>query len=359
MDAASNLSCADPEQLGSRYYLERPLGSGAMGQVFEAFDLSLSRKVAVKTLLPECKEEQWVQRFLQEARAAAQLEHPGIIPIHDLGYSADERPYLAMRLVQGETLGAVIQRLADGDEETHRQFSFSRRLQVIARVAEALQFAHDRGVLHRDVKPDNILLGTRDEVVLADWGLAGFSKPEELGPAADPESRATGLSADGQIVGTLGYVAPEQLTGESAGDAHLDVYSLGATMYQLFTLRTPHSQQGTLSDVVGRILTEEVPPADDFLHAHQGRVPRHIAMIIEKATARDPAQRYGSCLQIAAAIQDYLDGEAPAVCICTGTKSLLWRMLRLLDNHPHAFVVGGLLAVLIPVLELILILMLW
>jgi serine/threonine protein kinase len=240
----------EPDLTETKYEVLRVVGRGGMGTVYAALDTALGREVALKLSLG-AESAETRERLRREARVLARLEHPGIVPVHDVGTLPDGRVFYVMKLVQGERLDAWVRRLPE------------RRavLSLFQRIGEAVAFAHARGVLHRDLKPDNVMVGAFGEALVMDWGIA-----KELdGDWAEP---------GGLVVGTPGYMAPEQSRGGLV-DARTDVYGLGAL----------------LSFLVGR----EVPPA--------------LGSICAKATARAPEDRYASALELVADVGRFLDGS--------------------------------------------------
>lgn len=330
------------------------LGLGGMGRVWRAEDRELRREVALKELRPElAAREEFRARFLREAQATGQLEHPNIVPLHDLGLSGDGTPYFTMKLVRGESLESVIARLSSGDAEAHRQFSFGRRLGIMREVCDALDYAHSRGVLHRDLKPSNVMLGPYGEVMVLDWGIARRLS-EGLEEVSEGVSEP-GRTEVGQFLGTLGHAAPEQMLGDPV-DARADVYAVGVLMYHLLALRPPYAPS---QDLVQRMLEEDPPTADQFLHPVQGRVPREVSRIIERAMHRDLSLRYGSAAELRKDLQDYLDGQAAVVCVPTGLKRGVYRLARWIDDYPFLMILLLTLLVMVPIVEAVVIFMLW
>ena len=263
-----------PDLSGTRYRLGRRVGRGGMGSVYLAEDTALDRRVAVKVLDLDDADGALAVRLAEEARILARLEHPGIVPVHDVGRLPDGRVFYAMRYVEGEPLHRALAGLG----------GLPARLRTFVRACEAVAYAHDRGVIHRDLKPENVMVGPFGEVLVMDWGVARV-----LGET--PERR--------EIVGTPGFMSPEQAEGAAAIDARSDVYSLGALL---------------------RFLLPERPP-------------RALTSICDKASERDPARRYAGALELGAEVNRYLDGlrvEAHA-------EGVTDRALRLYGRHKVAF----------------------
>jgi hypothetical protein len=254
---------------GPRYEVGPLLGRGGMGAVYRAHDLELDRDVALKVLAVDADETVGGERLGREARLLARLEHPGIVTVHDRGRMEDGRPYYVMRLVRGVRLDEHARRVGRGD-----------LLRIFLGVCDAVAFAHARGVIHRDLKPDNIMIGEFGEALVLDWGVAKSVGPE---PEASGKMRtipASGLeTADGAAIGTPGFMAPEQAAGHSARvDARADVFGLGAIL---------------------RAVLRESGQA----------VPAPLAAIIDRATALDPDARYTGADRLAEDLRRWLDGE--------------------------------------------------
>jgi serine/threonine-protein kinase len=324
--------------LPDRYQEGKLLGKGGMGVVVQAEDRDLARPVAVKKLHAGGRNPDQVDRFLREAQLTAQLEHPGILPVHDLGVDQGGDFFYVMRLVQKEeTLRSVIDRLQAGDEATHRELTFERRIEIVQQIARILQYAHSRGVIHRDVKPENIMLGGFGEVYLVDWGLAkatGVSKDPIAPPAAVGDATQTQA---GTLLGTPRYMAPEQAQGKPATPLS-DVYSLTAVLYELLSLHHYMGEdRGSLEDLLRKVLND--PPV--FAAAHydprNGRVPPHLAVICMRGLEKNPAKRFASALELERALQQWLEGEGAVMCAVTLQLSLLNRYKRLLTRHPRIF----------------------
>lgn len=264
-----------PDLAGTRYRLIDKLGQGGMGGVFRVEDTALERQVALKVITVGDRESDWPARLLQEARVIAKLEHPGIVPVHDAGMLADGRPFYTMKLVQGKRL--------DGHVATTP--GLSDRLRIFLRICDAVAFAHAHGVLHRDLKPGNVMVGPFGEVLVMDWGLSklvGTSSGAATGAPAKAEAPVAEIvgpgTAHGSVFGTPGYMAPEQTRGATSVDERADIYSLGALLQFLLADASPSP------------------------------IPRALTAIRRQAMAADPADRYPSVEKLANDIAQFLDG---------------------------------------------------
>ena len=262
-----------------RYRLMELLGRGGMGEVWRAFDTDTDRIVALKHLPPHLSEdEEFQRRFRREAHAAAQLNDPHVIPIHHYG-EIDGRLYVDMRLIEGRDLQSV---LADGPLDP------ARAVRIIGQVAEALHAAHQVGLLHRDVKPSNILLGHNDFAYLIDFGIAR---------AADE----TRLTKSGNTIGTFAYIAPERLDGRANEDARVDIYSLACVLYEALTGRPPF-----VGDTTPRLIAAHLNDPPPRPSINRPEVPAPVDEVIATGMAKDPDQRYATTIELADAARDAL-----------------------------------------------------
>ena len=274
------------EALGERYALERELGRGGMATVWLARDVQEQQPVAIKVMHPDLTRALDSKRFFREMGIAASLAHPFIVPLFDSG-SAGDVPYYIMPYVEGESLYERLQR--------ERRLSLDDALQITHDVAEALGYAHSRGVLHRDVKPENILLAGGHALV-ADFGLA-----RAIG-AADYKK----LTETGVIVGTLYYMSPEQLREDRDLDQRTDIYSLGCILYEMLTGGPPYSGR-SITEVATRILRAPVPSVRRL----QASVPPAVDQAISRALAKSAAGRFATMQEFGAALPRPGVGSTP------------------------------------------------
>jgi serine/threonine protein kinase len=290
-----------PDLTGTRYVLAEEIGRGGMGAVYRVHDKQLGRDVALKVVSDVASTPDAAERLAREARALARLEHPGIVPVHDAGVLPDGRAFYVMKLVLGEQL----------DDRLRREISPGESLRLFVRICDAVAFAHAAGVIHRDLKPQNVMLGAFGEVLVLDWGLAKMRHADDVG--ADGNDRPARLvpgsssptgtpTLDGMVIGTPGYMAPEQTAGGAAHtDERTDVFALGAI------LRTMAGAAGAA-----------------------GRRP--LAAIVSRATAADPAARYASANELAEEVALFQDG----LPVAAYRENLAERLLRLARRHQMA-----------------------
>ena len=265
--------------LTDRYRIERELGQGGMATVYLAEDVRHKRHVALKVLHPELSAVLGPERFLKEIELTASLQHPHILPLFDSG-SSEGRLFYVMPFIEGETLRARLER--------ERQVPIADALQIAREIADALQYAHERGVIHRDIKPENILL-QGGHALVADFGIA-----LAVQQAGGQRMTQTGLS-----LGTPQYMAPEQAMGDKSVDARADIYALGAVVYEMLAGEPPFTGP-TAQAIVAKVITERPSPLTRLRDA----VPSHVDAAIAQALAKLPADRPSSARELASALQN-------------------------------------------------------
>jgi tRNA A-37 threonylcarbamoyl transferase component Bud32 len=290
----------------SRYARTGRLGAGAMGEVHLCTDRRIGRDVALKVARsPGMKDAALRARFVHEARVQAQLEHPSIVPVYDVGLDEAGAPYFTMKRIQGTTLKRVIRGLASGDADAIAQYTRRRLLTAFASVCLTVHYAHGRGVLHRDLKPANIMLGDYGELYVLDWGVARVAHID--GPATIPPRLASSpdLTEAGEVVGTPGYIAPEQLRGE-AYDERSDVYALGAILFEILALEPLHPASDAVTLVTAGVEPVDARPGG---RARSLAIPPELDAICAKAASFDPRDRFQSARALHDAVDRYLEGD--------------------------------------------------
>jgi serine/threonine-protein kinase len=290
---------APPE---ARYDDRGEIGRGGMGTVHDSFDRLLLRSVAMKLIEPGHAAAPTAVRFVEEAQITGQLDHPNIVPVYDFGRLADHRAYITMKLVTGQTLSEVIQQLHQNGSESQ---DLERVLRYLLKVCEAISFAHARGVIHQDLKPANIMIGSHGQVYVMDWGLGRLRDAERSHSGRAPDVAISGSSANRSgLEGTISYMAPEQAQGRHAEiDHRTDVFALGAVLYEVLTCRPPF--RGPVNAALARAAVADVEPPE--LVAGDA-LPPGLCEIAMRAMRRDPAERYQSVDELHQALEGFLRG---------------------------------------------------
>jgi serine/threonine-protein kinase len=307
MEPAIILSGTDPDlpttqPVGhKRYSNVRDMARGATAQLRSGFDTVIGRTVAIKSLLPEQfgnRKER--RRLLREARVTAQLQHPGTVPVYEIGDDDFWGVYFTMKRISGENLFEALKRIARQDERTAAAYPISRRLEIVADTCQALAYAHARGVIHRDVKPENIWVGNFGEVVLLDWGVAKvWGHPDDNEPMrhsslasrknSAEESQLQTLTGHGQRPGTPLYMSPEQVDGQRGIDERSDVFSVGVVLYEALALREPF-RGATIDETFSNIKHADIPKPSE--RSPDAGITPEMDEVVMKAIQKKPANRY-------------------------------------------------------------------
>ncbi len=290
--------------IGDRYRIERELGQGGMAIVFQAHDMKHDRKVALKVLRPELAAVIGAQRFLNEIKVTANLQHPHILPLFDSG-EADSFLFYVMPYVEGDTLRDKLDR--------EKQLAVEDAIDITRSLASALDYAHRQGVIHRDIKPENVLLHD-GQALIADFGIA---------LAISAAAGGTRLTETGLSIGTPQYMSPEQAMGDRELDARSDIYSLGAVLYEMLAGDPPYTGS-TAQAIVAKVITEKAPPVT----VARDTVPPHVAMAIDKSLSKLPADRFSTAVAFAEAlVNPGFSIPLPEVHAVGAIRSSLWNPL--------------------------------
>ncbi len=299
----------------ARYIIGHELGSGSVGQVIEARDQHLGRQVAIKILHEgEGLSRDGIARFVAEAQITAQLEHPSVIPVHEIGIMPGGMPYFSMKLVKGRSLDDVINHMRIGDREVLRVYNHLARLRLFQRICQGLAYAHAKGVVHRDLKPANILIGEYGEVQIMDWGLAKIVRsalPDHGDPLVATVRQGSGMNTfGGAIAGTPAYMSPEQARGEFTRiGPHSDVFALGLILAELMSLTRVYRQPGFQDSLeaarhpAGEVDIRKLAPTANYSHG--------VDRVIRRATQPDISLRYRQAGELSADIAKLIEDQLP------------------------------------------------
>lgn len=301
-----------------KYKFIRSVGFGGMKAVIQVKDRDTTRNVAM-AIIPDAADrpQSDINRFVQEARITARLEHPNIVPIHDIGADVNGAPYFTMKLLRGRTLAAILRKMRDDDYKTLKEFDLPLLLRIYVKILNGAAFAHSKKIIHLDLKPDNIHVGDFGEVLILDWGLARFiGVAEDIDDNYDGEmitfpgtSASSHLTLDGVTKGTPGYMAPEQAAGKNRlKDERTDIYALGAILYALLTFESPLSGRP-----VNEMISETIQGNISFPDAENQKrqIPAALQAVVLKAMGRNPEERYQSVDELREDIFAFLGGFAP------------------------------------------------
>ncbi|GAB4188901.1 MAG: hypothetical protein Tsb0015_09300 [Simkaniaceae bacterium] len=294
-----------------RYQIKKSLGKGGMGEVLLAYDPAVDRHVALKIIRSELlKYEKIRKRFLKEAKIAGKLTHPSIVPIYTIHQEGDEL-YYTMPYVEGETLKQIINKTKENEEKGEKPhpigISIPSLIRIFLNVCQAVSYAHSKGIIHRDLKAENIIVGKFGEVLILDWGIAIYKGEKENLSLEEEKSSSffPDLTQPGKILGTLSYLAPERAEGKEASES-TDIYSLGVMLYLLLTLDLPFSR-GNLKKFKKIMYYEQlIEPTEK---APYREIPRQLSEITKKSLSFDPKDRYDSVKSLINDLEHYIEGN--------------------------------------------------
>jgi eukaryotic-like serine/threonine-protein kinase len=303
-----------------RYEMRTKLGEGGMGEVHLCKDRRIGREVALKVIRSEHGARNDLRkRFLREVRVQGQLEHPSVVPVYDLGRDPDRKAYFTMKRVRGLTMEQILSALRRGEPDVARQHTRFKLLTAFGTACLAVHFAHTRGVLHRDLKPGNVMLGDFGEVYVLDWGLAKVTGTREMSEAdADasfgslPESTSpaeapAGLTATGVLMGTPGYMAPEQIRNElGAMGPGVDIYALGAILFEILALQPLHGK-GTPNELMTSTL--KGVDVEAAMRRAERDVPPELVAIVARATAPHATNRFATAREMQEGLERFMNGD--------------------------------------------------
>ena len=332
-----------PATLGP-YEVVQAIGRGGMGMVLRCRDTALKREVAIKVMQPDARADSVARmRFIKEAQITGQLEHPGIVPVHFLGWDEGDHEFFSMKLVSGRPLSEILKRWHSGDNPVRTELPLTRLVSTFERVCETISFAHSRGVIHRDLKPSNVMIGKHGEVWVLDWGLAKLLNEPDGSPAkrrgsdAVPAELGGDVTLDGTICGTPEYMAPEQAFGQAL-DEGVDIFGLGALLYEMLTGQPPYSGK-TLHEVLIKASKARVSPVKRTLRGRN--VPRALAAIAHRCLAPRREDRYAAVEDLLRDVRAYAAGESVSALPDTALE----RSYRFVRQHGRAVAIGTVVAV--------------
>jgi eukaryotic-like serine/threonine-protein kinase len=289
------------DRFETRFQPRRMLGEGGMGEVHLYADRRIGREVALK-LLKDRANVSGRLRFLREARVQGQLEHPSVVPVYDMGITPEGGEFFTMKRIGGATLADVLDDLASDMPSAGGDFSRNKLLAIFRQVCLGVHYAHRRGVIHRDLKPANIMVGDFGEVYILDWGLARVRDAD----AVNEQEPSAGRTVDGQILGTPGYMAPEQALASAAVDERADVYALGAILFEMLTLRRLHEGASIPALLYSTQSLDGGAPSE---RTPEREVPPELDRLCWHATRVLPSERLASAGDLASGVERFLEGD--------------------------------------------------
>ncbi len=301
-----------------KYIVDCKIGQGGMGAIYRVFDQDIKRTSVLKVVLPGVLEDALLfHRFIEEAQITGQLEHPNIIPVHELGVLGEDKLYFSMKYVQGEALGFILKKVRDGDPAYVERYTRYTLLTIFRKVCDAVGYAHSKKIVHRDLKPDNIMIGEYGEALVMDWGLARPMDRHDESKAGDADDHDEFDDDDalktryGVVKGTPAYMSPEQAKGlVSEIDHRSDIFLLGATLYAIVTFNVPYTGTDIYEILANAENANFVPPG---IRAPERQIPDELCRIIEKAMAYERQDRYQTVDELSEDIDKLMAGDLGSV----------------------------------------------
>ena len=297
----------DLDSVDQRYSRGVLLAKGGMKEIYRVEDFMTDRHVA-KAVMKNLKSQKAVEQFIQEARITARLEHPNIMPVYDIGIDDKGQAYFTMKLIEGDNLGVILKRLKEGNEDYLKQYPLTKLLEIFSKVCDAVAYAHSKGVLHLDLKPDNIQVGGFGEVLVCDWGLARFN-PEVMEEGEEPVKYLEGqLTLHGQVFGSPGFMSPEQVTKDRQELDHLsDIYSLGCLLYSILTYHSAFPGKDLEKILDNQANGDFEAPSKRF---PEKLIPPALEAVCMRAMSYARVSRYDSAVQLKVEINSFINGFA-------------------------------------------------
>lgn len=295
------------EKIQQRYSQGILLAKGGMKEIYRVEDYMTDRPVA-KAVMKNLKSRKAIEQFIQEARITARLEHPNIMPVYDIGIDDQGQAFFTMKLIEGDNLGDIIKRLRKKDKAYLEEYTLPKLLEILNKVCDAVAYAHSKGVLHLDLKPDNIQVGDFGEVLVCDWGLSRFN-PEVMQDGEEPVNYVEGqLTMHGQVFGSPGYMSPEQVTKDRTDlDHRSDIYSIGCLLYTVLTMHHPIEGK-TVDDLLDNTANGDfIAPSKRF---PKKLIPTALEAVCLHAMSYDRDRRYDSAEQVKDEITAFVNGFA-------------------------------------------------
>jgi len=340
----SDLPAVMKPREGNKYNYRKTIGRGGMKMVLQVYDNDTMRDVAM-ALLPDVstRSRRELEQFLKEARITASLEHPNIVPVHDIGVDSAGSPFFTMKLISGETLASVLKRLEEGDPEALKNYSFETLMRIYQRICNGMAFAHSKGVIHLDLKPENIQIGEFGEVLILDWGLARKIRPQPLSknaPSPQATQKIRSIPPDEEVKGTPGYMAPEQIEGKNKlSSYYTDIYALGGILYAMVTFHDP-VKHGDIRQMLRDTLSGNIERPSRRVNGRE--IPYGIEAVILKAMSLDPKDRYYSVRELRDEVVSFIDGFATKAEKAGPVK----RAVLFAKRHKRSLISGGVILIL-------------